>query len=114
MIGTRTAYDTYADSSDEMKEVIRKAGSNYQSAEQWRVYAKELEVALNEISEKYAKMTDIYIETAGFAQGQAILKEKVIKEIARLDPTNKLLDFEYRKQILEKAKSEKVRELKMK
>ena len=97
--------------TDEIKEVALKEEASYHSAEQWRTHAKKLEMRLEEVSDKYGKMTDMYIETAGFAEGQAKLKEKAIEEIAKLDTTNKLLDSSYRKQILEKFKNEKVQEL---
>ncbi|MBK4738898.1 hypothetical protein [Noviherbaspirillum pedocola] len=105
-------YGMWADSVDSMKEFAQAARENKESAEQWREYAKNLEAALNEVGNKFLRTKDMYIEAAGREKAQAVLKEAALKEIERLDPSNKLLDPTFRKTIFDREKEELVKELK--
>lgn len=98
-------YGMWAGTVAEMDEIVKRSNDKNKVIEQWRDYAKKLEKALDEVS-------DMYRGKAGEAEGHAELKEIALKEIERLDPTNKLLDPAYRKSIYTQIKEKTVETLK--
>lgn len=65
-------------------------GQQNRAVKEWRDYAENLQKALNE-----ARLA--FVNMSGAEAGQAVLKEAALAEIAKLDPSNKLLDPTYRK-----------------
>jgi hypothetical protein len=97
-------YGMWADSVAETNAVIEIANQTTKSLEQWQAYAKRLERALLDVAEKHRKTGEAYISRVGAEAGQAALKEAALKELERLDPSNKLLDPTYRKSLYEKER----------
>lgn len=94
----------WADTVDEMNATAKRADKNYQSAVEWKEYAKRLEVRLEETWQAFR-------EDSGNASGQHAVRQAAIEEIARIDPTNKMLNKEYRLNIFDKAKEERLKEI---
>jgi len=67
-----------------------RAGQQNRAVKEWKDYAEKLQKALNE-----ARLA--LVNKSGAEAGQAALKEAALAEIAKLDPSNKLLDPAYRK-----------------
>ena len=97
-------YAMWSDTVDEMNGVIEHANSTARSLEQWRAYAKKLEAALIDVAQKHRRAGEVIIGKSGAEAGQAILKEAALKELERLDPTNQLLDQNYRQAMYDKER----------
>ncbi len=65
----------------------------------WKKYAAKIEKEL-------AEVWDLYREMSGNAAGQQAAKDALHKEVERLDPANKLLDMNYRRELFNKAKAD--------
>lgn len=83
------------------------AEENFAAAQKWKAYAAKLEKELDEVWE-------LYRDTKGNAVGQMRLKDESLSEIAKLDPTNRMLDTTTRKEIFKAAKDEELALLKQK
>lgn len=89
----------WADTVDEIAATRDVANQNAQSAQQWMAYAKRLEAELDEV-------WNLYREARGNAGGQKRVKEAVIEELQKADPSNALLDQTRRQVIFDEAKKE--------
>ncbi len=75
------------------------AEENFAAAQKWKAYAARLEKELDEV-------WDLYREQRGGATGQRVLKEALTDELRQVDPGNRMLDLNVRKEIFEKARDE--------
>lgn len=107
-------YGAWADTVEAMNDQARQLERTHASIEQWKKHCQNLEQALEDVTKKYGLMTEKYINRVGAEAGQALLKEAALKEIQALDPTNKLLDPEYRKAIYHSEKEKTENELRKK
>lgn len=76
-----------------------RMAQNNKVLKDWQDYAAKLEATVSKVRSMYEVRT-------GDEQAQATLKELALAEIQRLDPGNRLLDPEYRKEIGNKAREE--------
>ena len=91
----------WAETVDEMNDISKRSEKNYQSAVEWRDYAKKLEKKLEETWQAFR-------EGEGNASGQAAIKDAVTNELKRFDPSNQYLDAEIRSAIFRSAKNERL------
>jgi hypothetical protein len=82
------------------------------SLEQWKAYAKRLEESVLEVAEKHRKLGEAYVVRVGAEAGQAALKEAVLKELERFDPSNSLFDPTYRKSLYDKEREAAIADMK--
>jgi hypothetical protein len=94
-------YGMWADTMDDMGRLANQADRASKSLDQWKAYAAKLEIALKEVDA-------LYRGKIGDSSAHATLKNLALAEIERLDPANKLLDPEYRKQVGLKARDEAI------
>ena len=94
----------WAETVDEMNDISKRSEKNYQSAVEWRDYAKKLEKKLEETWQAFRN-------SDGNACGQVEIKNALTEELKRLDPANQYLDTELRKSLFEKGKSRRLKEI---
>ena len=94
----------WAETVDEMNDISKRSEKNYQSAVEWRDYAKKLEKKLEETWQAFR-------DESGNATGQRTVKEALIKELSQLDPSNQYLDKEFRQSIFDVAKQKRLKEI---
>ncbi|GAB3552130.1 hypothetical protein GCM10027343_37270 [Noviherbaspirillum agri] len=92
-------YGMWTDTVDEMNETVDALERSRASLKEWKEYAQKLETSL-------AKVNEMFRDRVGAEAAQAGLKDLALQELQRLDPTNKLLDPEYRKVSYDKLKDE--------
>ncbi len=80
-----------------------RMGQQNRAISELKKYAAQLQAALDENGAMYDKKV-------GDERAQARLKDLGLVEIQRLDPSNKLLDPEYRKEVGKKVRDETARE----
>ena len=82
-----------------MNNIIAYANRTNKSLAEWQAYAEKREKALVDLAAKHRRSGKALTSKSGATGGQAKLKELALKELERLDPSNKLLDPAYRKSI---------------
>lgn len=107
-------YGMWADTVEAMNAQARQLERSHASAEQWKKHCDNLEAALDEISGRLKTVSGMYVNKAAAEAAQARLKEHALDELRRLDPSNKMLDPEYRKSIYEREKDKIEKELEKK
>ena len=65
-------------------------------AEKWKVHAEQLQADLE-------KVWEMYTNKVGAEAGQAAIKDGLTIEMERLDPSNKMLNSEYRSGLYDEA-----------
>lgn len=80
------------------------ANHNYAQAQKWKAYAARIEKELDEV-------WDLYKGEKGNHAGQRKLKEMALGEIEKLDPSNKLLDKNYRNEIITQEYNDEVKKV---
>lgn len=102
-----TSFGMWAVSEAERDNTLRALDSSNASLAQWQEHAKKLQQALDELRL-------MYTDAVGGAHAQAQLKDLALAKIEKFDPSNKLLNPAYRKQIADKVREEKAKEFKKK
>jgi hypothetical protein len=94
----------WAETVDEMNDISKRSEKNYQSAVEWRDYAKKLEKRREETWQAFR-------ESSGNASGQVALRDARTAELRNYDPTNRMLSKEVRLEIFNKGKNERLEEI---
>lgn len=81
------------------------------NANQWMAYAKRLEQQLEAMTNDRDQLLELYRDAKGSAGGQRRVKEAVIEELQKADPSNKLLDQSVRQQMFDTAKAQAISDL---
>lgn len=85
-------------------ELAARIGHHNNAINQWKAHAEKLQKALDELRV-------IVVDKSCALAAQAALKDKALTEIQKMDPSNKLLDADYRKKIYDDVKTKTEKEM---
>jgi acetylornithine/succinyldiaminopimelate/putrescine aminotransferase len=75
---------------------------------------RELKADVQKLQKSLDKMRTVLVDKSGAEAAQTALKFQALAEIQRLDPSNKLLDSNYRQKIYDEVKSKTEKDMQKK